>query len=413
MPIDVRAIRDDEIVPWLDAMSTGFLDRPDVAKIAEEVRPHWDLSRNLAAFEAGRIVGTFRSWATELTVPGLAQIKASAVTGVGVLPTHRRRGILSAMAAAEHDAARARGELVAILYAAEYGIYGRFGYGPGLTTATWTLDARTTGFHPIRGDAGTLELIEPDTAGEATARTVFEESRRRRPGEVWRRPITWLADFGRGGTGWGPAWKGFVVIHRDDAGSIDGFARYHVEERWEQRLPRNVLLLDDLHALTDAAYAALWRFVGSMDWVATVKAERRSPAEPLPWLLTNARAAVPSDVGEGMWVKLLDLAAALEARTYERTGSLVLEIVEHDGPKGERRTRLLLEASPDGARAAATDRSPELTVDASAIGAAYLGGSRLHEAVLAHGWDEHRPGALAMADALFATLDPPMATTFF
>jgi predicted acetyltransferase len=150
-----------------------------------------------------------------------------------------------------------------------------------------------------------------------------------------------------------------------------------------------------------------------MDWVATVKAERRSPTEPLPWLLTNARAAVPSDVGEGMWVKLLDLAAALEARTYERTGSLVLEIVEHDGPKGERRTRLLLEASPDGGRAAATDRSPELTVDASAIGAAYLGGSRLHDAVLAHGWDEHRPGALATADALFATLDPPMATTFF
>ncbi|HEY8631656.1 MAG TPA: GNAT family N-acetyltransferase, partial [Candidatus Limnocylindrales bacterium] len=117
MSIDVRPIRDDELVPWLDAVSTGFLDRPDIAKIAEEVRPHWDLARAWAAFEGGRIVGTFRTWGSELTVPGCSRVKATAVTGVGVLPTHRRRGILSGMAAAEHDAARERGEVVAILYA--------------------------------------------------------------------------------------------------------------------------------------------------------------------------------------------------------------------------------------------------------------------------------------------------------
>jgi predicted acetyltransferase len=415
MSIDVRPIQDDELVPWLDAMSTGFSDRPDLLKVAEEVRPWWDLSRNWAAFEDGRIVGTFRSWAGELTVPGPAVVKATAITGVGVLPTHRRRGILSRMAATEHDAARARGEVVSILYASEYAIYGRFGYGPATTTATWTLDARATRFHASLGNDGALEIISTDADGEATARAVFDAWRIRQPGEIWRRPITWLADFGRSGSAWGPAWKGFVVVHRDDEGTIDGYARYHVEEKWEQRLPRNVLIVDDLHALADDAYAALWRFVGTMDWVASVKAERRTPAERLPWLLTNARAAIPTDIGEGMWVKLLDTARALEARSYERAGSLVLEIVERDGPTGggERRTRLLLEATAEGARAAKSKRSPDLTVDASAIGAAYLGGSRLRDAVLAHGWDEHRSGALAEADALFATLDPPWCSTFF
>lgn len=335
------------------------------------------------------------------------------MTGVGVLPTHRRQGVLSRMATAEHEAARARGEVVAMLYASEYAIYGRFGYGPGTTTATWTLEARATGFHEITGSAGTIEIVAPDSEGEALAQSVFDHARLRQPGEIWRRPITWLADFGRGGTAWGPAWKGFVAIHRDDAGAADGFARYHVEEKWEQRLPRNLLIVDDLHAVTDTAYAALWRFLGTMDWVASVKAERRSPAERLPWLLTNARAAIPSDVGEGMWVKLLDIRQALETRTYEREGSLALEIVERDGPGRERRTRLLLEAAPDGARAAATNRSPDLTVDASAVSAAYLGGTRLRDAVRAQGWDEHRPGALAKADALFATLDPPWCSTFF
>jgi predicted acetyltransferase len=319
------------------------------------------------------------------------------------------------MAATEHDAARARGEVVSILYASEYAIYGRFGYGPATTTATWTLDARATGFHESLGNGGDLEIISTDADGEATARAVFDAWRVRQPGEIWRRPITWLADFGRSGSAWGPAWKGFVVVHRDDEGTIDGYARYHVEEKWEQRLPRNALVVDDLHALTDNAYAALWRFVGTMDWVASVKAERRTPDERLPWLLTNARAAIPADVGEGMWVKLLDIARALEARTYERQGALVLEIVERDGPTGgrERRTRLLLDASAEGARAARSKRSPDLTVDASAIGAAYLGGSRLRDAVLAHGWDEHRPGALAEADALLATLDSPWCSSVF
>ena len=413
MAIDIRTIHDDELLPWLDAVSTGFLDRPDIEKIADEVRTHWDLARVWAAFETGRIVGTFRAWAGELTVPGCGRVKASAVTGVGVRPTHRRRGILSRMAAAEHDAARERGEVVAMLYASEYPIYGRFGYGPATTAATWTLDTKATGFHSTDGGGGSVDLIAPDEAGEATAREVFEAWRLRQPGEIWRRPITWLSDFGRSGQAWGSPWKGFVVVHRNEDGPVDGFARYHAEDKWEQRQPRNGLVVDDLHALTDDAYAGLWRFLAAMDWVSTVKAERRHPAERLPWLVTNARAAVISEVGDGLWVKLLDIPTALAARTYEREGSVVLEIIERDGVDGEQRTRVLLDASDGGATCAATTQSPDLTLDASALASAYLGGPRLRDTVIARGVDEHRPGALATADGLFATFDPPWCSSFF
>lgn len=413
MSIDVRPIRDEELFAFLDAASTGFQERPENAKIAEEVRQHWDLSRVWSAFEGDRIVGTLRTWGTELTVPGRGRIKGSSVTSVAVLPTRRRRGVLSRMVAAEHAAARERGEQVAFLYASEFPIYGRFGYGPATRAATWTLDATATGFHPT-GDAGaSVDFIETDEAGEATAREVFEAWRARQPGEIWRRPITWQSDFGRVGSFWGPPWKGFVVVHRDDAGKVDGYARYHVEEKWEQRQPRNVLHVDDLHALTDDAYQGLWQFLVAIDWVATIKAERRHPAERLPWLLTNQRAITSSDVGDGLWVRLLDIPGALAARTYEGAGTLVLEVVERDGADGERRTRLLLDVGPDGATCAATKRPADLTVDASALGAAYLGGTRLRDAVLARGHDEHRRDALAEADALFVTLDAPWCSTFF
>jgi predicted acetyltransferase len=415
MAIDVRPISEDELIPWLDAVSTGFLDRPDQAALAAEVRPHWDLARVWGAFEGGRIAGTFRTWHTDLTVPGLAQVPSTAVTGVGVLPTHRRRGILSRLAGAEAAAARERGEVVALLYASEFPIYSRFGYGPATTAASWSLDARAATLHPAVAAGGSLELVPTDDAGRDTATTIFETWRARQAGEVWRRPIMWSADFGAG-SAFGPPWKGFLVVHRDGAGSADGFARYHVEGKWEERQPRNKLIVDELHALTDDAYAGLWRFLASIDWVTRIEAEKRHLAERLPFLLVNARAATVSDVGDGMWVKLLDIPRALEARTYERAASIVLQVAVRDGGEVDgsvARVRVALEASPDGTTARPTDAEPDLTIDGAALGAAYLGGTRLRNAVLARGFDEHRAGALAEADALFATDVPPWTSTFF
>jgi predicted acetyltransferase len=296
-----------------------------------------------------------------------------------------------------------------MLYAAEYPIYGRFGYGPACRESTWTLDTHQTRFHGSR--TGTVELVTPSEDVRATLLVVFEAWRVRQVGEIRRREHTWAFELGLREEFWGPRWKGFVALHRDDAGSIDGYARYHPEAKWEQRQPRNTLVVDELHALTDAANADLWRFLAEVDWISTVKASRRSPSDRLPWLLTNARAAVVSDVGDGAWLRIFDVPRALEARRYERPGRIVIEVVDRELPGG--RVRVELDGGPDGATCRPTDATPDLTLNVAALGAAYLGGTRLRDAVLAHGVDEHRKGALGDAEALLRTADEPWCSTFF
>lgn len=408
MTIEIRIARPDEYGAYIDCVSTAFLGRPDIETVARVVSAVWDPARTWAAFDGDRICGTFRSSATEITVPGGATLPASAIAAVTVLPTHRRRGILTSLAAAEHAAIRERGEAVGLLYASETGIYGRFGYGPGCRSATWTLDSSRTSFH---GDRVTgIELVDPDATAADTIKAVFEAWRARQPGEIRRREFRWQDDLGLRENGFQPPWKGFLAIHRDASGVPDGYARYRAEEKSVDRQPAGVITLDELHALSDEASAALWRFLGETDLATTVRAEGRSPSDRLPWLLTNPRAAIPSEIGDGLWVRLFDVARALGARSYEREGRVVVEVI--DAELGAP-VRLALDATPQGATCAVTDRSPDLTLPVAALGAAYLGGTRLGDATIGTGVDEHTPGSLATLDALLRTADEPWCSTFF
>ena len=410
MSIEIRTVAPDELQAFIAATATAFLEPPVGPGAGDEVRELWDLRRAHAAFEGRAIVGTFRTWATELTVPGGGQVPAGATTNVTVLPTHRRQGILTRLAAAEHAAARDRGDLLAVLFASEFPIYGRFGYGPAAPMATWELRTRETRF---LGDAppGRVELVQPDWSGLATVRAIYDACRRSGTGEIQRPDDRHELDFGlRPNARW-PVWRGYLAVRRDSGGTADGYARYRTENLWEHGQPKGRIRVDDLHALTDAAYAALWRHLGEADLAASVTAGFRSPAERLPWLLTNARAAAMTQRDEGMWVRLFDLPRALEARAYEASGSLVLEIVDPELPAG--RCRLALDASPDGATARPSTRSPDVTLAVGALGAAYLGGTKLADAVLAGGAEEHRASALADATRLFRTLAEPWSSTYF
>jgi predicted acetyltransferase len=408
MPFDVRSIRPDELPAFIDTMSTGFLDRPDTAAVAAEAEPLWDLGRAWSAFEGNRIVGTFRTWGTEITVPGGAQIPASAVTNVTVLPTHRRRGALRSMADREHRTARERGEQVALLYAAEYPIYGHFGYGPACRMGTWTLDALAARF--IGPATGGIELVAPDAA-RTILPGLYDAWRDRQPGEIRRRDFRWDFDLGLRDTAWGKRWKGWLAVHRDPSGEPDGYVRYKAEDKWEQNLPRSIVTVEELHALNATAYEALWRFVAEVDLVAKVRAEFRPVSERLPWLLADGRHAQVSDVVDGMWLRLLDVQGALAARRYEREDRLILEVIDPEAAGG--RVRVKVDGGPDGATASETTESPDLTVGVGPLSAAYLGGTRLRDAVAAGGGDEHRPRALARADALLRTADEPWCSTFF
>ncbi len=408
MSYELRRVREEDLPSWLECVTTAFLDRPDTALIASQIVPYWDLDRVWGAFD-GPAVGTFRTWASELTVPGGARLPASAVTAVTVRPTHRRRGILRAMLAAEHDATRERGEKIAMLYSAEAPIYGRFGYGPAVTTCAWALDVAGTAF--VGAPASGIDFLPIDEGTRDLLRDLHERYRVGRVGEVRRRPFTFGLDLGLIDFAWETKWKGWVLVHRTAAGEPDGYVRYGAELKWEQGQPRSIVKIQDLVALSEEAYDAFWRFLADTDLVAGVSMDRGALDERLPWLLSNSRAAEASGVGDALWVNLLDVPGALAARTYERRANIVLEVVdpERDG----RPARVQLDASPDGATCLATKRSPDITIHASALGAAYLGGTPLRNAVIARGFDEHRVGALAEADALLRTLDPPRCTTFF
>jgi predicted acetyltransferase len=408
MGIEIRTVRPDELRGYADTISGAFLDRPDVDRMVEQFQDEIEFERTWAAFDGDLVCGSFLSTSTELTVPGGARLPGAAVEAVTVRPTHRRRGILTGMAATAHAAMRDAGDAVGLLYASEYPIYGRFGYGAACRAATWTLDASATGFHGAPG--GRVELVAADPAAGDVMRSVYETWRVRRPGEILREQSYWSYAIGERQVAWGERWNGFIAVHRDEHAQIDGYARYRTTMKWEQRQSRSEAKVDDLHALNDTAYDALWRFLADIDLVTTVSAERRSPTERLPWLLTNQRAAVLSDVGDGMWVRLLDVPRALAARTYGTAGSLVIEVVD---PELASPIRVVLDASPDGADCRATDRSPDVTLPITALGAAYLGGVPLGWATIATGVDEHRPGVLRSLETMLRTTDEPWCSTGF
>jgi predicted acetyltransferase len=411
MTIEIRTTTREEFVGVVDAMSAAFLERPDVAAIGAQVHDLWDPDRTWAAFDGGRVCGTFRSWPTELTLPGLATLPAAAVAAVTVLPTHRRQGILTRLAAAEHGALVERGEALGLLYAAEYPIYGRFGYGAATRFSTWTVDLQRS--RPVAADAdpGRVELVTPTAATADELRGLYDAWRRGRPGEIARRPYSWELRLGLLPEPWGNPFKGFYALHRDADGVLDGFIRYKANTTWTDNLPRNELEITDLFGRTEAVEAALWRFLGSVDLVTHLKAEGRSPSDRLPWRLENPRAAILSGLADGMWVRLFDVPRALAARTYERPGSIVLEVVDDRAAGG--RTRLLLDGTPDGATCRVTDRSPDLTIPVAALGSVFLGAHDLRDVAIRAGVDEHRDGALADAAAMFRTAREPWTSTFF
>ncbi|MBI3751949.1 MAG: GNAT family N-acetyltransferase [Chloroflexi bacterium] len=413
MPTEVRPIGDAELPAWFEAASSVFFMWPwgEPQATADFRKAHMDLDRTRAAFDGDRIVGTFRTFPTPLTVPGGGSLTASAVTAVTVRSTHRRRGILSAMQADDIARASAAGEAVGVLIASEWPIYGRYGYGPATWRGRWTLRTRAARFKadPI----GTVEVVAAKRARELIP-GIYERYRAGQPGEIGRTDFRWDVDLGIVQPPGRPKVNTIFAIHRAEDGTPDGYATYHGEEKWDDGIPDNVLILDELHGASEPAELALWQYLASIDLVATINADTRRAREPLMWHLEDARALRLRELGEFLWVRLFDVPAALTARGYERSDRLVIDVVDRlGGGNGPATGRFELDASPHGATCLPTRRDADVTLDVAALGAAYLGGTRLRDAVRAGGATESTTGALARADALLATADEPWCSTWF
>jgi predicted acetyltransferase len=412
VPQTIRPISADELPAWFAASGTAFyIWANDPQAMAEARGPTMDLDRAIGAFEDDTIVGTFRSFSTRLTLPGGARVATNAVSAVTVRPTHRRQGILTRMMA--NDLARAveRGDVVSVLIAAEWPIYGRFGYGPGTWQAKWTVRTRAT--RVTTPSVGRIEVIDK-LAGRQVIPAMFDAYAAGQPGEIERPEHRFDYELGLVTNPNQPRWNGQVAIHRNPAGEPDGYVRFHGEENWDDMAPDHRLIIDELHGTSLAAEIDLWRHLAQMDLTASIQGEVRREHEPIKWHLSDPRAARVTGVADFLWVRVIDVARALGERAYERDGTLILEVEDTvEDALGPAAGRYRLEVTGGGATCERTHAAPDLTIDVRHLSAAVLGGTRLIDATRGGGCVEHRPGALADADRLFRTADEPWCTTWF
>jgi predicted acetyltransferase len=402
--VTVRAITPAELDAFQRADAAGFGEN---AEEFARLQPRWnaaELERTRAAFDGDEVVATSRCYSLQMTVPGGVALDAAGVSAVAVLPTHRRRGILRQLLRALLDDAAARGESLAMLTASEASIYSRFGFGVTTRAADVELDLRSVEFARPRPE-GRLRLVTPDELHKH-APTVFDRVRAGTPGAV-SRPECWWTDVQYHpeiGTR-------FDVLYETAEGVVDGFVTYGVKPRWGAE-PDHLVNVRDLVAASADATHALWRYLCEIDLVRRVQCHRVPLDSPLPWLLTSPRAAVTRHTDDFVWTRVLDVAAALSARTYDAPGRIVLEVRDPFRPGGAAEGTFTIEGGPDGA-VASRGGAADLAVDVSMLSAAWLGGVRWSTLASA-GWVEERtPGALARADAMFASTPLPFPYTWF
>lgn len=409
MAVEYRPVTEAEWPEFLDVDRLAFSVRPGDDEYAPERRA-WPIDRSVAAVDDGRIVGTAGAYPFELTLPGCVSVPAAGVTWVGVLATHRRRGVLTGMMRAQLDDVRDRGESVAVLLASESLIYGRFGYGFATTQVDLELE-RSRGALSVEVDMpGTLRLVDDDTAEKALPE-IHERVRRQQPGDL-SRTDEWWAGFFRGTRKGGTFGPRLTVLYEGRGGEVEGYAYYRVRADWSTPLSSDwTVLVQGLGALSFEAYVALWSYVRDVDLTSRVVAPFRPPDEALRYLLADPRRLVTTRSIDYLWCRVVDVGAALAARRYEVADGFVLEVRDPFCPWNAGRWRL--DGGPDGAVCARTDATADLTLDAAGLGSVFLGGTRLAALAAARRVDEHTPGSLLRADRFFATARQPWCQTFF
>jgi predicted acetyltransferase len=367
-----------------------------------------EFDRSLAFFDGHEMVATAGIFTYEMTVPGGGALPCGGVTRVSVLSTHRRRGLLTAMMRRQLDDMHERGEPLAALYASEAPIYGRFGYGLGTYQAAVEIERRHAAYAKELTGSGRLSMVDVPTAVRAFTR-VWDQARPNQPGiltfdERWMRAQ--LADLELHREGASPHYR---VLHQTGE-NPSGFAMYRIKMDWDASGPNGTLRLEMLVAATAEAYAALWRHVLDVDLMARVTAEMRPVDEPLRFLLADSRQP-KTRVEDGVWLRLVDVPAALAGRRYAVEGRLVLRVRDSFCPWNDGQHELI--GGPAGAECKRNDATPDLALDAADLAALYLGGNRFRTLYEAGRVEELRHGGIARADAMFATDRAPWCPSHF
>jgi predicted acetyltransferase len=407
----IRPISMSELPQFVRVGEQAFNSTWPTEPLLEWERLLFEPERSLAAFDGDEIIGTTTIMSFDMIVPG-GQVGAAGVTAVSVLPSHRRRGVLSSLMQTQLADVSAGSEPVAALFASESVIYGRYGYGVATRHLSYDIK-RGEGLLKLPANPPTLRIVDPKSA-IASLKQVHDALRATRPGMMSRRKHYWDVmlddpEFTReGGTP-------MQCVLATDSSGPRGYALYRVKPDWgPDGLPAHVLTVRELLAVDRDATVTLWADMLSRDLVGEVHARSRPLDDPLLYELADPRRTRASYT-DGLWIRLIDLPTALSHRRYACDVDVVIEVSDERLPANSGRWRLEAGGLGDEGKPICerTTDEPDVALPVSALGAAYLGGTRLGGLAAAGQITELRPGAVAALSAAMWWDPAPWAPTGF
>lgn len=412
-PWTVRGIDRDEL-PDVAEVTLAAMVAPD---LPEEVGArlhhfpeHHGYGRILAATdEHGAIVGSTRSHALDMALPGGVR-RVAGVTGVGVWPTHRRRGVLSALMGRQLRDFHGAGEHYAALWASESGIYGRYGFGLAVTETEAALEVHHGALRTdAPRDGGLRVRMQRPDAARTSVEEVFGRVARTQLGRFARDQAWWdrlLSDDPAGRGGKGPL---RVSVAQGPDGPL-GYALHRAERRWSVHGSRSVLHVQEAVATTPAAHTALYEHLFSFDLITRVEFDWLAQDDPIEHLLVDHQR-LETTLVDSLWIRLVDVPAALSERTYVVPFEAVLQITDRYAPWNAGTWHV--KGGPDGAEVEATGAAPDVSLDVSHLGAAHLGQRPLLGPLRAGLVSEHTPGTVARLDTALLRPDSAICGLIF
>ncbi|TCC03668.1 GNAT family N-acetyltransferase [Kribbella soli] len=399
---DVRVAQADEYEPVGRVFGEAMMFESTADDLGRQL---FEPERTLVATDGAEIIGTTKALTRDLSVPG-AVVDAAHVTGVGVRATYRRRGVLSQLMGRQ---LREVPEAIAVLWASEPAIYGRFGYGAAAWGTNYEIDLRRVGPTNDRIRPGALGVLTVDEALKELP-TVLRRAQEQRPGVSGRSDLRWQKHLEDKPDDRGGRTARQILVHRDEAGTINGYALWRGKMNWVPTGPANEVLVEELVAPDATAYRVLWQHLLTMDLTAKVGYGYAAVDEPLQQLVSTP-TALERRVGESLWLRVTDVPRALQQRQYAVPVDVVLDVTDDLIEANTGRFRLTADGS--SVRCERTDDPADLSLSIAVLGAAYLGGRPLAEFAPTGRVTEHTPGTLARATAAFGWPTAPVSLEVF
>lgn len=404
MTFEIRPLTVEDLPAAAAAMARYFLREPVGAEWLANAQAEWEYQRTFGAFDNGQLVAMAGAHSLETTVPGLGTLPTMGLTRVGVVATHRRKGILRQLMAAQFADSIARGDVLSSLRASEATIYTRFGYGLAGMYARHRISAAKSAYSVPFRDSGSMRFLEPSEV-DATFREIYDRVGRRHVGAITRTPNMWrnyLSDYAADPF----ASSRWAAVHVAADGTLDGFVDFEALNAHPEDGSEPSVVINDLVADDPMATLALWRFVLDYDLVGIVEIDERPVDEPIRYAFADARALTTLRTEDEQWVRLLDVEQAVTNRTYRDGGSVVVEVTDAVVPTNAGRYRL-------GENAGRCDDAADLALDVTVLGATYLGSTSFRSLATVGRVEERSPGAIDRADALCSATTPVWCGSFF